>query len=118
MGKIAGSEHGFNDGSSVKGMAGLGSGNGEEAEGVGVEAVELTVMAEALDDGLGTGEGLLGILIGQLRDQAAKAGGAGKHFALHVSQPRLFGLSLTQECEECLIERIVGCGASSGSGRG
>lgn len=85
MGKIAGAKHGFDEGGSIKGVAGLGSGDGEEAEGVGVEAVELALIAEALDDGLGTGEGLMGVLVGQLRDQAAKAGGAGKLCALDVS---------------------------------
>lgn len=45
-------------------MAGFGRSNGEESEGVGVQAVELAIMAEALDDGLGAGEALLGVLVG------------------------------------------------------
>ncbi|CAL5334815.1 unnamed protein product [Camellia sinensis] len=58
MGEIAGFEHGFDEGGGVEGVAGLGCSDGEEAEGVGVEAVELVVMAEALDDGLGSREAL------------------------------------------------------------
>ena len=61
MGKITGAEHGFDEGSSIKDMAGLGGGDGEEAERVGVEAVELAFIAKALDDGLGAGEGLMGV---------------------------------------------------------
>lgn len=64
MWEVAGFEHGLDDGGSVEGVAGLGGGDGEEAEGVGVEAVELAVMAEALDDGLGTGEARGGVLVG------------------------------------------------------
>lgn len=53
MGKVTGFEHGLYYGSGVKGVAGLGGRDGEEAEGVGIKAVELAFIAEALDDGLG-----------------------------------------------------------------
>lgn len=67
MGKVAGAKHGFNEGSSIKSMAGLSGGDGEKAERIGVEAVELAFIAEALDDGLGTDEGLMSVLVRQLR---------------------------------------------------
>lgn len=54
-------------------MASLSSSNGEKSEGIGIEAVELTLLTEAGDDGLGTREAQVGVLVGQLRDQTAKA---------------------------------------------
>lgn len=54
-------------------MAGFSSGDGKEAEGVGVEAVELAEEAEAGDERLSSGERLRGVLVGELRDEAAEA---------------------------------------------
>lgn len=65
-------------------MAGLSSSNGEKSEGIGIETVELTLLTEASDDGLGTREAYLGVLVGQLRDQTAKASGAWEVRALGV----------------------------------
>lgn len=53
MGKVTGFEHGLYYGSGVEGVAGLGRRDGEETKGVGIEAVELAFIAEALDNGLG-----------------------------------------------------------------
>lgn len=63
MGEVAGAEHGAEEGGGVEGVAGLGGGDGEEAEAVGVEAVELALIAEARDDGLGAREGGEGVLV-------------------------------------------------------
>lgn len=64
MGEVTGLKHGLDDGGGVVVVAGLGGGHREEVEGVGVEAVELALIAEALDDGLGTVEAVMGILVG------------------------------------------------------
>lgn len=53
MGEVIGAKHQLNDGNGVKGMPAFDGGDGEETEGVGVEAVELIFTAEARDDGLG-----------------------------------------------------------------
>ena len=71
VGEVAGAEHGPEDGGGVEGVAGVGSGDGEEAEAVGVEAVELALMAEARDDGLGARDARKTLLERELRDQAA-----------------------------------------------
>ena len=71
VGEVAGAEHGPEDGGGVEGVAGVGGGDGEEAEAVGVEAVELALMAEARDDGLGAREARKTLLERELRDQAA-----------------------------------------------
>lgn len=68
MGEVAGAEHGAEEGRGVEGVAGLSRGDGEEAEGVGVEAVELVLMAEARDDGLSAREGSESVLVRELRN--------------------------------------------------
>jgi len=68
MGEVIRTKDRFNDGTGVKGMPGFDGGDGEEAERVGIKAVELILMAEAGDDGLGAGEGFWGVLVRELRD--------------------------------------------------
>ena len=63
MREIARFKHGLDDGRCIKSVAAFGSGDGEEAEGIGIEAVELALAAEALDDGLSSGEGVGGVEI-------------------------------------------------------
>lgn len=45
-------------------MPAFGGSHREEAEGISIQAVELPLLAETLDDGLSPGESLVGILIG------------------------------------------------------
>lgn len=97
-------------------MAGLGCSDGEEAEGVGVEAVELVVMAEALDDGLGSREALGGVLVRELGDKAAETGGGREVGTLGVENPSLVCFSLAEEGEESLVLGIGRCGGGSGGG--
>lgn len=103
MGQITGAEHGPDDGGGVERVAGLGGRHGKEAEGIGIEAVELALVAEAGDDGLGAREGHVGVLVGQLGDQATKASGAREVSVLSVGYPGLLCFSLTEESEECLV---------------
>lgn len=49
-------------------MAGLDGGYGEEAEGVGIEAVELVLVTEARENGLGARERGECVLEGELGD--------------------------------------------------
>lgn len=44
-------------------MARLGGRHGKEAEGVGIEAAELPLIAEAGEDGLGAREAFTGVLV-------------------------------------------------------
>lgn len=99
-------------------MAGLGCSDGEEAEGVGVEAVELVVMAEALDDGLGSREALGGVLVRELGDKAAETGGGREVGTLGVENPSLVCFSLAEEGEESLVLGIGRCGGGGGGGEG
>lgn len=62
MREVPGPEHRLNDRSGVSGVARLGSRGSEEVEGVGVEAAELPLIAEAGEDGLGAREALTGVL--------------------------------------------------------
>lgn len=64
MREVTGFEHGLDNGGRVEDLAGFSGGDGEEAEGIGVEAVELAVIAETPDNGLGAREGNAGVLIG------------------------------------------------------
>lgn len=50
MGKVTRTKHGLNDRTGVECVSSLGSGDGKEAEGIGVETVELVVMTEARED--------------------------------------------------------------------
>lgn len=107
-----GSEHGLDDGIGVAGVAGLGGEGGEEAEGVGIEAVELVGMAEAGDNRLGAGEGFRGVLVGELRDKAAKAGGAreaggGGGGSGGVNLPGFFSLPLPEKGDQGLVLGVV-----------
>jgi len=63
MGEVAGTDHGAEDGSGVESVARLGGGDGKEAEAVGVEAVELALMAEARYNGLRAREGGESVLV-------------------------------------------------------
>lgn len=47
MGEVTRTKHGLNDRTGVKSVSSLGGGDSQEAEGIGVETVELVVMAEA-----------------------------------------------------------------------
>lgn len=76
-------------------MAGLGCSNGKKSKGIRIETVELTPLTEARDDGLGTREAQMGVLIGQLRDQTAQTSGARQLSALAVCNPGLLCFSLT-----------------------
>lgn len=64
MGEITRFEHRLDNGCSVEGMTGLSSSHSKKAEGIGVEAVELVLITEALDDGLGAGEARASVLVG------------------------------------------------------
>ncbi len=77
-------------------MASLGGCHSEEAEGIGIEAVELALMAEAGDDGLGAREAHVGVLVGQLGDQATKASGTWEVVGLGVGYPGFLCFSLTE----------------------
>lgn len=94
MGEVARAEHGAEEGGGVEGVASLGSSDGEEAEGVGIEAVELTVMAEASDDGLGARERRESVLVRELRDQTTETGGVGEVSGVGVCEPRFFGFTV------------------------
>lgn len=61
MGKITGAEHGLDDRGGVECAAELGSCHGKETEGIGIEAVELALLAEAGDDGLSARETHVGV---------------------------------------------------------
>lgn len=63
MREVTGAKHGLDNRCSVKGLSGFGGGRRKEAEGVGVEAVELAVMAEALNNGLSSLEALVCVLV-------------------------------------------------------
>lgn len=47
MREVAGAEHRVDKGDGIGELARFGGGDGKQAEGVGVEAVELALMAEA-----------------------------------------------------------------------
>lgn len=64
MGEVTGFEHRLDNGGRVEDLASFSCCHGEEAEGIGVEAVELAVIAETPDNGLGAREGNVGVLIG------------------------------------------------------
>lgn len=64
MGEITRFEHGLDNGCGIEGMTSLSSSHGKKAEGIGVEAVELALITEALDDGLGAGEARVSALVG------------------------------------------------------
>lgn len=103
MGEEPGAEHGLDDGGGVAGLTGLGCGDGKEAEGVGVEVAELALIAEAGDDGLGAREAGAGVLVRQLRKQAAEASGIGEVGVLGVENPSLFCFSLAEEGQKLLV---------------
>lgn len=63
MREVPGPEHGLDNRSRIPGLARLGGRHGKEAEGVGVEAGELALIAEAREDGLGAREGNMGVLV-------------------------------------------------------
>lgn len=103
MGEVARLKHGLDDGRGVERVAPFGSGHREEAEGIGIEAVELALAAEALDDGLSSGQAVGGVEIGELGNEAAEAGRVGELGALAVQRPRLLSLPLLEEREERVV---------------
>jgi len=113
MGEVAGTDHGAEDGGGVESVAGLGGGHGEEAETVGVEAVELALMAEARDDGLRAREGGESVLVRELRDQATETGGVGEVGGVGIGVPGFFGFSFTQEREKLLVAGFGGGGGGA-----
>lgn len=66
MGEVIGAKHGFNNGISVLGVAGFGGRGCQEAERVGIKAVELLVIAEAIDYRLCTRDALWIVFIRKL----------------------------------------------------
>lgn len=113
MGEITRLEHRLDDRRCIESVAAFGGSHGEEAEGIGIEAVELALAAEALNNGLSSGQAVRGVEIGELANEAAEAGGVGEVGALRVQRPRLFSLPLLEECEEPLI---LGTGELVGRG--
>lgn len=59
MREITRLEHGLENGCGVESVASFGGGHREEAEGIGIEAVELALAAESLDNGLRSGEAFI-----------------------------------------------------------
>lgn len=60
--------------------------------------MELALPAEARDDGLGACEAQMGVLIGELRDQTAKASECWELRGLRVCKPGFLSFSLTEKC--------------------
>lgn len=113
MGEITRLKHGLDDRRCIESVAAFGGSHGEEAEGIGIEAVELALAAEALNNGLSSGQPVGGVEIGELANEAAEAGGVGEVCTLRVQRPRLLSLPLLEECEEPLI---LGIGELVGRG--
>lgn len=63
MREVPGPEHGLDHRSGISSVACLGGRHGKEAEGVGIEAAELPLIAEAGEDGLGAREAFTGVLV-------------------------------------------------------
>lgn len=80
-----------------------GGSRGKEAKGIGVKAVELAFIAKAGEDGLGAGEGVGRVEVGELGDEAAEAGGTGEVGGLRVGSPGLLGLAVAEEGEELVV---------------
>lgn len=68
MRKVAGAEHGFDNGGSVDSVTSFSRGDGKEAEGIGVETVELGFITEAREDGLSTRERRGSVVVRKLRE--------------------------------------------------
>jgi hypothetical protein len=68
MRKVAGTKHGFDNGGSVDSVTSFSGGNGEEAEGIGVETVELGFITEAREDGLSARERRGSVVVRKLRE--------------------------------------------------
>lgn len=118
MGEVAGAEHRAEEGGGVERVVGLGGGDGEEAEAVGVEAVKLALIAEAGDDGLGARERRECVLVRELRDQATEAGGVREVRGVGVSEPGFFGFAVSKEREKLLVAGFRGvCGGGALEGR-
>lgn len=119
MGEITRLEHGLDDRRCIESVAAFGGSHGEKAEGIGIEAVELALAAEALNNGLSSGQAVGGVEIGQLGNETAEAGGVGEVGALRVQRPRLLSLPLLEEFEERLIMgngELVALGGGGGDG--
>lgn len=68
MRKVARAEHGFDNGGSVDSVTRFSSGDGEEAEGIGVETVKLGFITEAREDGLCARERRGSVVVRKLRE--------------------------------------------------
>jgi len=68
MRKVTRAEHGFNNGGSVESVTSFSGGDGKEAEGIGVETVELGFITEAREDGLSAREGRGSVVVRKLRE--------------------------------------------------
>jgi len=91
-------------------MVDLGDKDSEEAEAVGVEAVQLAFIAEARDDGLGARERRECVLVRELKDQATEAGGVREVSGVGVGEPSFFSFVVVKEGEKLVIagsEEIV-----------
>ena len=118
MGEVAGAEHGAEEGGGVERVVGLGGGDGEEAEAVGVEAVQLAFIAEARDDGLGARERRECVLVRELKDQATEAGGVREVRGVGVGEPSFFSFVVVKEGEKLLVAGFRGvCGGGALEGR-
>lgn len=68
MREVTRAEHGFDNRGSVDCATSFSSGDGEEAEGIGVETVELGFITEAREDGLSAREGRGSVVVRKLRE--------------------------------------------------
>lgn len=66
MGQVTRAKHGLDERRGIKGMAGFRGGRCEEAEGVGVETVQLAFIAKAGDDSTSACERLRSGLVREL----------------------------------------------------
>ena len=84
----------------------------EEVETGGVETVKLTLIADAHDDGLDAHERRECVLVRELRDQAAGAGGVRELRGVGVGEPCFFDFAVAKEGEKlevtrfCIVHRV------------
>ena len=111
VGEVVGVEHGAEERSGVESVVGLGGGDGEEAEVVGVEVVKLALIAEAHDNRLGMRERRECVLVRELRDQATEAGGVREVRGVGVSKLGFFGFAVAKKGEKLMVTGFQGgCG--------
>ena len=78
----------------------------EEVETGGVETVKLTLIADAHDDGLDAHERRECVLVRELRDQAAGAGGVRELRGVGVGEPCFFDFAVAKEGEKLEVTRF------------